>query len=82
MKAKRIPTKIDKKIGAAIRFHRDSQKLTRGMLSSKVKISWQQIREYESGAHQITINRLWDFSQALGVHPLELLPDLITKIKN
>lgn len=49
-------------------------------LAEKVGVSYQQIQKYEKGRSELTISRLYQISEALGVDPLGLLPSRDTMI--
>ena len=73
-KTKRQPTELDKYIGDAIALQRKIKNKSRKQLGEKVGICYQQIQHYETGKHQITINKLVDISKALAVRFAEFLP--------
>jgi transcriptional regulator with XRE-family HTH domain len=79
-KIKRQPTELDKHIGEAIALQRKIKNQTRKKLGEKMGLCYQQIQHYETGKHQITINKLVDISKALAVRFAEFLPkDLLKK---
>ncbi len=61
-------TGIDKKIGVRIKEIRKSRGLSQIELAERVGISFQQIQKYEKGVANITISRLQQLSEALGIH--------------
>lgn len=58
---------INKKIGSKIRQLRKGWGLSQIELAEKVGISFQQIQKYEKGATRISVMRLHEISDALGV---------------
>jgi transcriptional regulator with XRE-family HTH domain len=42
--------------------------MTQQKLAEMVGIKFQQIQKYETGANRVSASRLWDISEALGVH--------------
>lgn len=65
MKEKRL---LDKKIGLRIRQMRKSWGLSQIELAEKIGISFQQVQKYEKGSTRISVMRLQQVSEALGVN--------------
>jgi len=61
-------TGIDRKIGVRIKQIRKSRGLSQIELAERVGISFQQIQKYEKGVAKMTVFRLQQISEALGVH--------------
>jgi transcriptional regulator with XRE-family HTH domain len=59
---------IDQKIGEKIRAIRKGWGLSQIELAERVGISFQQIQKYEKGSTRISIMRLMQIAEALGVH--------------
>lgn len=59
---------IDKKIGLKIRQIRKSWDLSQIELAERIGISFQQIQKYEKGSTRISVMRLQQISEALGVN--------------
>ena len=59
---------IDKKIGLKIKQIRKSWGLSQSELAERIGISFQQIQKYEKGLTRISVMRLLQISEALGVH--------------
>ncbi len=59
---------LDKKIGVRIRQIRKSGGLSQIELAERIGISFQQIQKYEKGSTRISVMRLQQLSEALGVH--------------
>ena len=70
MKRKRRSTSIDAYVGSRIRYARLMRGWTQTDLGERLKISYQQIQKYESGANRIGSSRLWDISVILDT-PIE-----------
>jgi transcriptional regulator with XRE-family HTH domain len=58
---------INKKIGQKIKLLRKSWGLSQIELAEKIGISFQQIQKYEKGATRISVMRLHQIAEALGV---------------
>jgi len=65
LKEKRL---LDKKIGLKINQIRKSWGLSQIELAEKIGISFQQVQKYEKGSTRISVMRLQQVSEALGVH--------------
>ncbi len=61
-------------IGDAIRKTRKALRMSQMRLAEKVGVSYQQIQKYEKGQSEITISRLYQIANALGIDPLSFLP--------
>ena len=61
-------------IGNMIRKKRKALGMSQMQLSEKVGISYQQIQKYEKGQSEITISRLYQLAEILGINPISLLP--------
>ncbi|MDA8169684.1 MAG: helix-turn-helix transcriptional regulator [Nitrospiraceae bacterium] len=59
--------KSGKSIGELIRQMRKSSGLSQVQLAEKVGISYQQVQKYEKGTNQLSLSRLEQISEALGV---------------
>ena len=59
---------IDKKIGLKIKQIRKSWGLSQIELAEKIGISFQQVQKYEKGSTMISVMRLQQISEALGVN--------------
>lgn len=68
------PTKIDKAIGKKIRTQRILAGRTLAWLAKKMKLTSQQISNYESAENKISISKLYGIAAALKVKISELLP--------
>lgn len=58
---------IDLHVGNRVRMRRRLIGMTQQKLAESVRIRFQQIQKYESGANRISASRLWLLSKALGV---------------
>lgn len=58
---------IDQKIGEKIRQLRKNWGLSQGELAEKIGISFQQVQKYEKGSTRISVMRLQQISEVLGV---------------
>lgn len=54
-------------IGALIKYIRKSSGMTQTGLSQKIGISYQQVQKYEKGTSELTLTRLKQLADALGV---------------
>jgi len=68
-------TKLDQEIGEKIRINRIIQKKTRTWLCKKLRKSYQQIQNYESGKHRIAASMLYAISDLLGVKIENFFPE-------
>ncbi len=59
---------INKKIGQKIKEIRKSWGLSQSELAERIGISFQQIQKYEKGSTRISVMRLQQISEALGVN--------------
>jgi transcriptional regulator with XRE-family HTH domain len=59
---------IDKKIGQKIRQIRKGWGLSQSELAERIGISFQQVQKYEKGSTRISVMRLQQVSEALGVN--------------
>jgi len=59
---------IDKKIGQRIKQTRNIWGLSQSELAEKIGVSFQQIQKYEKGLTRISVMRLQQISEALGVN--------------
>jgi transcriptional regulator with XRE-family HTH domain len=58
---------VDLHVGNRLRQRRRLLGYTQQKLADEVKIRFQQIQKYESGANRISASRLWQLSKALNV---------------
>ncbi len=65
---KRKQQLIEKKIGLKIKQIREGWGLTQIELAEKIGISFQQIQKYEKGLTRISVMRLQQISEALGIN--------------
>jgi len=59
--------KPNPKIGSLIKVARKSQGISQMQLASRLGISYQQLQKYEYGASHITVSRLTQIANALGL---------------
>lgn len=57
-----------------IRKKRKAMRMSQMLLAEKVGVSYQQIQKYEKGFSEITISRLCQIAEALGIDPASFLP--------
>ena len=72
---------INKKIGNRIKQIRNSWGLSQLELAERIGISFQQIQKYEKGATKISVVRLYQISEALGVDILDFFKGLEKGVK-
>ena len=63
----RAATPIDAYIGARMRERRAALGLPQAALGEKLRVSFQQIQKYESGANRVSAARLFEICEALDV---------------
>ncbi len=68
---------INKKIGERIRDLRLREGMTQMQLAERIGITYQQVQKYEKGTSNISVERLYQIADALGVHPGSLLPEVL-----
>jgi transcriptional regulator with XRE-family HTH domain len=61
--------KIDKRLGENILSYRLAKGVTRKSLSEGIGITHQQMQKYETGKNRISVSRLVEISDFLGVNP-------------
>ena len=67
VKRKRRATSIDAYVGSRIRFARTMRGWTQTDLGERLKISYQQIQKYESGANRVSAGQLFRLTEILDV---------------
>ena len=63
----RKPQPIDIYAGQRIRMRRAVLGITQEQLAQKAGITFQQIQKYERGANRVSVSRLFEFAEFLGV---------------
>jgi transcriptional regulator with XRE-family HTH domain len=58
---------IDRHVGEQIRLRRTELGLTQDQLADALKVSYQQIQKYESGANRISAGRIFEIAHKLDV---------------
>lgn len=67
---------IDERFGARLKRTREAQGLTQSDLARACGISFQQVYKYETGKNRVSISRLYDLADALGMTVRSLVEDL------
>lgn len=62
------PHPIDLYVGQRLRAQRIMMGMSQEKLALAVGITFQQVQKYERGVNRISASRLYEFSQALGIH--------------
>jgi len=70
----RSTTDIDIEIGKRLRAQRMACGISQEKLAGLVNLSFQQIQKYEKGTNRLSVSRLVEFSEILGVEPSFLIP--------
>jgi transcriptional regulator with XRE-family HTH domain len=73
----RKPGKADTLLGVRIRLARAAAGLSQEELAGKIGISCQQLQKYEVATNRVTVSRLIDISDALGLDVTKLLSDSV-----
>ena len=68
-------TKLDQKIGEKIRVNRVTKKRSRGWLGEKIKKSYQQVQNYETGKHRVAASCLVEIAGALKTPVINFFPE-------
>lgn len=76
-----LPIKVDRYVGHQIRKERISQGLTQQQLSKKMKISYQQVQKYETGANRISAGRLYEIAMIFQVDVLHFYEGFNSGVK-
>ena len=63
----RLAKRVDEYVGEQIRRRRTVLGLTQEQLASALKISYQQVQKYETGANRVSAGRLFEIAQHLDV---------------
>lgn len=72
--SKKAPNQIDKEIGTRIRLRRTQIGLSQTKLGDALGITFQQVQKYEKGTNRISVGRLNQIAQTLGVNATYFLP--------
>jgi transcriptional regulator with XRE-family HTH domain len=59
--------RVDAHVGERIRIRRTELGLTQEDLSRQIRVSYQQVQKYETGANRISAGRLYEIASELGV---------------
>ena len=59
--------RIDQQVGERIRMRRAELGLTQEQLAQALKVSYQQVQKYETGANRISAGRIYEIARKLGV---------------
>lgn len=68
------PMTLDQTLGQILRRHRKARRLTQTDIANALSLSYQQVQKYESGANQLSVSRLVQIADVLGVPLASLLP--------
>jgi len=68
-------TEIDKQIGEKIAIYRKIRKKNQHWLADKIKMSYQQVQNYESGKHRVAASMLLCIAIVLKVAIENFFPD-------
>lgn len=63
--APRTAKRVDEYVGERIRQRRAMLGLTQDQLAASLKISYQQVQKYETGANRVSAGRLYEIAQCL-----------------
>jgi transcriptional regulator with XRE-family HTH domain len=73
----RKPGQADTQLGVRIRLARAAAGLSQEELAGRIGISCQQLQKYEVATNRVTVSRLIDISDALGLDVTKLLSDSV-----
>lgn len=65
--------KGNKEIGLRIKHVREGRKISQSALGEAIGVSYQQVQKYEKGITPITVERLQQIAEALGIAPADFL---------
>ncbi|MCH7760285.1 helix-turn-helix transcriptional regulator [candidate division TA06 bacterium] len=71
----RVAQQVDLHIGKFIRYQRIFQGMTQSQLGEKLRLSYQQIQKYETGANRISCGRLYEMGLVLDFDSGEAVKD-------
>ncbi len=74
----KMTTEIDVRIGKKLKRLRRAKEISQSSLGRASNVSFQQIQKYELGQTRITVGRLWNFCEVLGVSPTYFFEGLET----
>jgi transcriptional regulator with XRE-family HTH domain len=74
-----LPHPMDVALGASIRIHRESARLSREVLAQECGISTQQLQKYEAGKTRLSFSRLTEIADVLHVSVFELIEPVLGK---
>ncbi|MGQ3044160.1 MAG: helix-turn-helix domain-containing protein [Brevundimonas aurantiaca] len=66
---------IDKYVGNQLRLKRLARGVNQTELGKALKVSFQQVQKYESGANRISMSKLWLACDLLKAKPQDFFPD-------
>lgn len=66
--------------GQRLRAVRTALGWSQEKLAAAIKVTFQQVQKYESGANRITVNRFFDICRALDVSPVNFMPDDVKQL--
>jgi transcriptional regulator with XRE-family HTH domain len=72
------PTDIDREIGKRLRALREEAGISQTAVGQRSGITFQQVQKYENGINRVSINRLLEFCDVLGVPISQVLDGLAT----
>ena len=70
---------VDEEIGKLIAAARKRQKMTREVTAERIGISYPMLQRHERGLSPVSVSRLLQLAEVLGVPPASLLPGLQAK---
>ncbi|WP_114768324.1 helix-turn-helix domain-containing protein [Microvirga subterranea] len=74
--SKKATNQIDKEIGTRIRLRRTQIGMSQTKLGDALGITFQQVQKYEKGTNRISVGRLNQIAQTLGVNATYFLPEV------
>ena len=64
-----MPHPVDIYVGKKFREMRERAAMSQKGVAAKLKISFQQVQKYESGANRVSASRMWELARILKVEP-------------
>jgi transcriptional regulator with XRE-family HTH domain len=74
----RSPTEIDREIGKRLRALREEAGISQKALGEGSGITFQQVQRYENGVNRVSVSRLLQFCDVLGVPVSQVLDGIAT----
>jgi transcriptional regulator with XRE-family HTH domain len=75
---KKTPNPIDRHVGSRVRMRRMMVSMSQEKLGDRLGITFQQVQKYENGVNRVSVSRLMQFCDVLGVPVSQVLDGIAT----